>query len=559
MTRDRLIYLPLGGAGEIGMNCYVYGFGPEGRERLIVVDLGVTFPDMETSPGVDLIMPDIAWLAERRDRIEAIFITHAHEDHVGALGHLWGQLRAPVYARPFTALIAKSKLEEAGQSPEVVRVVGPRPAATQAGPFRVQFVPVSHSIPESAALVIDTPAGRIVHTADFKLDGTPVVGEPFDPHEWHAIAREGEGVRALVCDSTNVFVATPGRSEASLAGPISEFIASCDGMVVATTFASNVARLKTLAEAATAAGRSVCMMGRAMKKMLAAAIESGVLTDFPQIVPPEEAADMPRQHLMLIVTGSQGERRAATAQLSRGKYLGMQVKDGDTFLFSSKTIPGNERSVIRIMNALSEIGVEVMDDHGGLYHVSGHANRPDLEAVHELVRPKIVVPMHGEHRHLREHARLAAAKGLASEIVPNGTMLDLTQDRARVAEHVETGRTYLDGTVLIGAMDGVVRDRIRMALGGHVLVTVIVDEDGRPLGDAWVEVMGVPETGRSGRPLVERMEDDLAEFLNRADDRVIADDDKLDEAIRRTVRQSAMDEVGKKPEVTVVVSRLMAE
>lgn len=559
MTRDRLIYLPLGGAGEIGMNCYVYGYGPEGRERLIVVDLGVTFPDMDTTPGVDLIMPDIAWLAERRDRIEAIFITHAHEDHVGALGHLWGQLRAPVYARPFTALIAKSKLEEAGLSPEAVRVVGPRPAATEAGPFRVQYVPVSHSIPESAALVIDTPAGRIVHTADFKLDGTPVVGEPFDPHEWHAIGREAGGVRVLACDSTNVFVPTPGRSEATLTAPISALIASCEGMVVATTFASNVARLKTLAEAATAAGRTVCMMGRAMKKMLAAAVESGVLTDFPRTIPPEEAADVPRQHLMLIVTGSQGERRAATAQLSRGKYLGIAMKEGDTFLFSSKTIPGNERGVIRIMNAFSEMGVDVVDDHGGLYHVSGHANRPDLEAVHDLLRPQILLPMHGEHRHLREHAGLGKAKGIASAVVTNGSLTDITHDTPRIVEHIETGRVYLDGTALIGAMDGVVRDRIRMALGGHVLVTVIVDEDGRPLGDAWVEVMGVPETGRSGRPLVERMEDDLADFLNRVDDRVIADDDKLDEAIRRTVRQAAMDEVGKKPEVTVVVSRLMAE
>ena len=277
---DRLIYLPLGGAGEIGMNAYVYGHGPADKERLIVVDLGVTFPDMDTSPGIDLIMADIAWLAENADRIDAIFITHAHEDHIGALALLWPRLKAPVYARKFTATIATLKMEEKGNPLDVIRTVSARPETIEAGPFRVQFVPVSHSIPESSALVIDTPAGRIVHTGDFKLDGTPIVGEPFNPEEWHAIAKEGSGVKVLTCDSTNVFSPHPGRSEATLAEPLSKLIAEQKGMVVATTFASNVARLKTLAEAGQAAGRSICMLGRAMKRMITASVETGVLADF---------------------------------------------------------------------------------------------------------------------------------------------------------------------------------------------------------------------------------------------------------------------------------------
>jgi len=558
-TKERLIYLPLGGAGEIGMNAYVYGWGPEGKERLILVDLGVTFPDMDTTPGVDLILPDISWLAERADRLEGIFITHGHEDHVGALGHLWGRLRAPVHARAFTGALAAMKMEEAGHPADNVRIVKPRPETVSAGPFKVQFVPVSHSIPESAALIIDTPGGRIVHTGDFKLDGSPVVGERFEPEEWHKIAREGEGVRALVCDSTNIFQPHPGRSEATLADPLRELIARQEGMVVATTFASNVARLKTLAEAGVAAGRSVCLLGRAMRKMVTTAVEAGVLKDFPQLVSPEDAADLPRQNLMLIVTGSQGERRAASAQLSRGKYLGLEMKEGDTFLFSSKTIPGNERGVIRIMNALSEIGVELVDDHGGLYHVSGHANRPDLEAVHELMRPRMVLPMHGEHRHLREHARLAAEKGLAAEVATNGTMVNLTGEKPEIVEYIDTGRTYLDGTALIGAMDGVVRDRIRMALNGHVLVTLIIDEDEVPLGDAWVETMGLPETGKHGADLAETIENDLGDFLETAPAKVMADDVKLEEALKRVVRQVTMEEVGKRPEVTVVVSRLLPE
>jgi ribonuclease J len=554
MSSDRLIYLPLGGAGEIGMNCYVYGWGKPGKERLIVLDLGLTFPDMETSPGVDLIMPDVDFLEACQDRIEAIFITHAHEDHVGAVGHLWPRLKAPVYARKFTAHLARLKMEEQGLDPEIVRTVGAWPERVEAGPFRVGFAPISHSIPESSMLILDTPGGRVVHTADFKVDRTPLVGEPFDDALYREIA--GDGVQALVCDSTNAFVQTPGRSEAVLGPEIEALVRGAGGMVVATTFASNVARVKTLAEAGRAAGRSVCLLGRAMRRMIGAAVETGVLTDFPNTVTPEDAANMSRENLMLIVTGSQGERRAASAQLSRGKYLGLEMKAGDLFLFSSKTIPGNEKSVLRIMNAFSEKAVDVMDDRGGLYHVSGHANRPDLELMHEIMKPKILIPMHGEHMHLREHVRIGAAKGIPGAIAVNGTMLDITGETPTIAAYEEAGRTYLDGGVLIGALDGVVRDRIRLALNGHVTVTVIVDEQDEPLGDPWCDTMGLPETGRSKATLVEVLEEDLSQFLNRADRKTIRDEDKLDEALKRIVRQTAQNEVGKKPEVTIVVSRL---
>ena len=558
MTVNRLIYLPLGGAGEIGMNCYVYGYGPEDKERLIVVDLGVTFPDMDATPGVDLIMADIAWLEKRRDRIEAVFITHAHEDHIGALGLLWPRLKVPVYARRFTAVLGRLKLEENGHPGNTITVVRPRPETIEAGPFRVQFVPVAHSIPESAALIIDTPAGRIVHSGDFKLDETPLVGEGWDPDLFREIAAE-RPVKALMCDSTNVFSLHPGRSESTLRDPIRDLIAGASGMVVATTFASNVARLRTLAEAAQAAGRSICLLGRAMKKMVSAAQEAGVLTDFPRTLSPEEALDVPREKLMLIVTGSQGERRAASAQLSRGKYLGMQMKEGDMFLFSSKTIPGNERDVLRIMNALSEMGVDVVDDTNGLYHVSGHANRPDLETVHGILNPAFLIPMHGEHRHLRAHAKLAETRGIKAEIATNGMMIDLGGNAPEVAEYIETGRLYLDGSVIIPALGGVVRDRIRMALNGHVMVTLLLDENDEPLGEAWAELMGLPGIGKTGAALSETIESELGDFLSRIEDRVLQDDEKLDEAVRRIVRQVAMEEIGKKPEVTVVVSRLQAE
>lgn len=555
MSSERLIYLPLGGAGEIGMNAYVYGYGAPGKERLILVDLGVAFPDMDTTPGVDLIMPDITWLAERADQLEGIFITHAHEDHIGAVAHLYSRLNnVPVYARAFTANIARRKMEEQGHDPEKVVTISPWPDVVKLGPFSISAVPISHSIPESGGLVIDSPAGRVVHTGDFKLDEKPIVGEAFDPDLWAEISKDG--VQALICDSTNVFTQHAGRSESDLGDNITQLVAGASGMVAATTFASNVARVKTLAEAGVRAGRSIVLLGRAMNRMIEASIQTGVLTDFPAVVQPEEAGDIPRENLMLIITGSQGERRAASAQLARGKYRGLELKEGDLFLFSSKTIPGNEKGVIWVMNQFSERGVDVVDDSSGLYHVSGHANRPDLERMHDIVQPKILIPMHGEHRHLRQHARLGEEKGIASTIAVNGMMVDLTGDAPKVAEYIDTGRTYLDGSVKIGAMDGIVRDRIRMALNGLVVVTAILDEDDEPLGEPWVDLKGLAETGQSNAALAEIMEEDLNQFLMRAGKKTLKDDDKLEQELKRVARQTAQSEIGKKPEVTVVVSRM---
>jgi ribonuclease J len=552
---DRLIYMPLGGAGEIGMNAYVYGYGAPGKERLIVVDLGVTFPDMDSTPGVDLIFPDITWLKERRNQIEAIFITHAHEDHVGAVGHLWSELGAPVFARPFTAHLARMKMEDHGHSPRNVKTVMKWPETVDVGPFKVGFAPISHSIPESSALVIDTPEGRVLHSGDFKIDTDPGVGEPFDREMFRDIAKNG--IKALVCDSTNVFSMHPGRSEATLKASIAELIADAPAMVVATTFASNVARLRTLAEAATSSGRSICLMGRAMRKMVQAALETGVLNDFPSVVSSDEAQEIPRQNLMLLCTGSQGERRAATAQFANGKFQGISLKEGDTVLFSSSTIPGNERDVIRIMNQFSEQGVDVVTDRMGEYHVSGHANRPDLMEMHKIIEPQMVIPMHGEHRHLREHAKIAENAGYAALICVNGMMLDLSGNRPKVMEYVETGRMYLDGSTQIGALDGVIRDRLRMALYGHVIVTVILDEEDEMIGEPWCEVRGLPEMGSSNAPLVDALEEDLSQFIGRADHKTITNDDKLEEAIKRIARQTCQTEIGKKPEVSIVISRLM--
>ena len=554
MTEDRLIYLPLGGAGEIGMNLYVYGYGPQDNERLIIVDLGVAFPDMDTTPGVDLIFPDISWLKDRRNQIEAIFITHAHEDHVGALGHLWAELGAPVYARKFTSKIASRKLEENGQSSRIVNVVSSWPATTKIGPFEVSYLPVSHSIPESSALVIDTPKGRLIHSGDFKLDEDPVVGEAFDHELWRKVC--SSGVRALICDSTNIFSENEGRSESEVAPEIQKLIENCSAMVVATTFASNVARIKSIAEAAEKAGRSVCLMGRAMKRMVEVSLEAGVLSDFPKLISPEDAKAIPKRNLLLIVTGSQGERRAASAQLANGKYQGMTLSAGDLFLFSSKTIPGNERGVIKIMNQLSEKGVDVVDDSSGKYHVSGHANRPEISRIHDIVSPQFLLPMHGEHRHLREHVKLGEVKGVSGLLATNGTMVDLSGNQLKVVDHVDTGRVYLDGTLKFGALDGIVRDRIKLAVNGLIVVNIIIDENDEMLGEPWCELRGLADSGHSECNFVDVLEEDLSQYIGRSSVSTIKDENKLEKDIKRIARQTALTEIGKKPEISIIISRL---
>jgi ribonuclease J len=363
-------------------------------------------------------------------------------------------------------------------------------------------------------------------------------------------------VKVLACDSTNVFNPHPGRSEAMLIEPIELLMRDAEGLVVATTFASNVARLKTLAEAGRAAGRQVVVVGRAMNTMLKTAHAADVLDSFPPVLDVLDVEGVPRRELLVLATGSQGERRAASAQLAQGRYMGLELHAGDTFFFSSKTIPGNEVAVARILNQLSEKGVTVVDEESGRYHVSGHANRPDLVTLQELLRPGMIVPMHGEHRHLSAHAALAAERGIPAAIASNGTLLDLTGAAPRIAEHIEAGRVYLDGSVLIGALDGVVRNRIRMATRGHLAVSLMIDERGRPTGGTWVEATGLPDNPKMRDGLEGAIEAELDRVLGRAKRAELDDDEAVEEMVQRTCARIANDAIGKKPVVTVMISRL---
>ena len=552
MTGERLIYMPLGGAGEIGMNMYVYGYGPRGRESLIVVDAGVTFPSPATMPGVNLIVPDFSWLAERQDRIAACFLSHAHEDHIGAVGHFCREVRVPVFARQFTLEATRSKLEELGVSTKLLRLARPFPKQGSVGPFNVTFLPISHSIPESSALILECEGGRILHTGDFKVDASPVVGAAFDAEVTTAAC--GDGITAMVCDSTNIFSMREGRSESSVGPELVRLFESQRGAVAATTFASNIARVKQLADAGIASGRSVVLLGRAMNRMVGLALENGVLDDFPEVVAPDLAKHIPRRHLLLLATGSQGEPRSATSQLSNGKYRGLRLVEGDTFLFSSKTIPGNELPVIRTINKLSEMGVRVIDESAGIYHVSGHANRPDLDRLYDLVKPELIIPMHGEHRHLAAHVAHAEDRGFSSLLVKNGEMLDIGERRILHEESVEAGVFCLDGQELIRGHSETLRDRLKMAREGMVAVSVVMRGKALVKRHTKVRVQGISEEPDTGwEPLIAIA---VAKGVANAGGTTLDDDWELEQLIRSMVRKTVQVRAGKTPVVSAMVHRI---
>ncbi len=550
-----LVYAPLGGAGEIGMNMYLYGYGPAKSRQWVMVDCGIGFGDMETSPGIELMVPDISYAESLGDSLLGIIVTHAHEDHVGAVGRLWNRLRAPVYATRFTAEIARRKLADEGRSPKAVKECG-FGDRVEIGPFSVEFIPVTHSVPEPAAVVLRTPKGIVLHTGDFKLDPDPLAGAAASLAPFEALGREG--VLAMTIDSTNVFAEGSAGSEGALQPHVERVLAECEGAVAATSFASNVVRLRTLARAAIACERSVVVAGRAMKRMIDAAQVSGVITDFPPTISEDQAGDIPDRNLFYLITGSQGEHRAALARIAAGTHPFVTLGEGDLVLFSSRTIPGNEAEIYRLYNRLSEKGVRVVDADMAQIHVSGHAYRDDLKALYHAVKPRIALPMHGEHRHLVEHARMAKLWGADHAIVaPNGSLVALDANDPDIIDEVPTGRSYMDGAVFIGSHDGVVRDRLKLARQGHVVIALVVDEAGELIADPEVRVIGGPDT--DALPLGDHIADAVDAAMERAGKKERASDKALEEIAARAARKACMDHWGKKPVTTIMVIRLEDE
>jgi len=539
---EELLFCALGGSGEIGMNVNLYGT----RGQWLMVDLGLTFADPDY-PGIDLILPDLEFIETQKDRLAGIVLTHGHEDHIGAIPYLAGELKAPLYATPFTAGLIAEKLEEEGLTGQVKLHVIDRDATFDVGPFKVTYVALAHSIPEGNGLLIETPHGRIFHTGDWKIDETPVLGEP-SSHE--ALEKVGDaGVLALVCDSTNVFQNEASGSEAAVHEGLRAEVSRAKGRVLITTFASNAARLQTIGRVANETNRRVCMAGRSLDRIARVAKATGYLRDFPETVDFDTAMRLPRSEVLIIATGGQGEQRAALGRIALGNH-DLKLTEGDTVIFSSKIIPGNEAAIGRIMNALSDMGVVIVTDRQAHVHVSGHPGRPELAQMYDWIRPEVVVPVHGEPRHMAEQARFALTHGVPKALVQhNGDLVRLAPDGPKKLDEVRVGRLVLDGDVILPADGSTITERRRLSFGGLISVALPLGTNGEMAGDIVIRPFGVP------------VEEDRDDFLADATDSArrafdsSLDEDKLREAIRLAVRRCATAWTGKKPVVDVMLVR----
>ena len=552
---SELVFVALGGLGEIGMNCYLYGLGPEKARKWLMVDLGITFPEGDFDPGVDVIMPDLRFIEANAKDLVGIVVTHAHEDHFGAIIELWPRLKAPIYATPFTATLLKTKLaEQGGRHKLPIREVA-LGSTTDIGPFSVEMVNQAHSIPEPNGLAIRTPHGLIYHTGDWKFDSEPGTGLPPDENRIRAIG--DEGVRALICDSTNVMRDGRSPSEEEVGASLARIIKKAEQGVIVTSFASNVARVLSVAKATRAAGRRLVIAGRALHRVIQVAIETGYLPSDFIYVDQQRFSDYRRDQVVALVTGSQGEPRAAMARIAENSHPDITLTKGDLAIFSSRTIPGNEKSVGRIHNALARMGVDLVTDQDALVHVTGHPRRDELKQLYGYLKPQILVPMHGEMRHLREHAKFGRANGIEEVVVPiNGELVVLGPGRPGVIDEVPVGRIFRDGNLLIGAEDMCIRERRKMAVVGVIVVSLVLSRNGKLLDDAEVVMEGVP-TERPGGGAMEDMVLDVVEgTIDSIPPSRRRDVEVVREAVRRAVRSSVDQAWGKKSVVRVMVSSL---
>ncbi len=545
---DELVFLALGGVGEIGMNLALYGYAG----RWLMIDCGISFAD-ETLPGVDVIMPDPSFIAERVGELDGLVVTHAHEDHLGAIPYLWPRLRCPVYATPFTAAVLRAKLAEAGLEHEVPITEVPMSGKFSVGPFALELVTLTHSIPEPNAVVLRTPLGAVLHTGDWKFDPDPLVGEISD---FAALRRLGEaGVLAMICDSTNALRPGEAGSEADVRKSLIELVGRSKHRVVIACFASNVARLESAAAAAAAHDRHAALVGRSLWRIDHAARETGYLKDTPPFLTDEEAAYLPRDKVLLICTGSQGEPRSALARIADDDHPEIVLEEGDTVIFSSRIIPGNERAIGRLQNRLAGLGVEIITEQDHFVHVSGHPAQDELTRMYQMVRPKIAVPVHGETRHLLAQARLAEQCQVPQAIVTkNGEMVKLAPGPAAVIGEVPTGRLVVDGTRLVPAGAEALLSRRRMTFNGAALATIVVDAEGRLRAPPQVTVQGLGETEDAA--LTDELRQRVVGALDELGPRERRDDAALREAVRLAVRRSLRAWHGKKPVTDVHLVRI---
>jgi ribonuclease J len=543
--QQELVFAPLGGVGEIGMNLSIYGLGPERRRQWLAVDFGVSFASEEHLPGVDLLLPDIRYLVEERKNLSAIVLTHAHEDHFGALLDLWPQLKVPVFATPFSAALLSAKCANEPGAPKIpVTVVKPG-SRFNIGPFDIELVTMAHSIPESNALIIRTPCGTVLHTGDWKLDPTPILGDATDEKKLRALGEAG--CLALIGDSTNAVREGRSPSEVDVAKAIAELIETAPGRVAVTTFASNAARLRSVAEGARAAGREVIVVGRAMQRVVQIARETGYFDGVQEFRDIDAYAALPPKKVVTLCTGSQGEPRAALARIAEEQHPDIEFSRGDRLIYSARMIPGNEKAIGRMLNGLIDQGVEVITDRTHLVHVSGHPRRAEMEELIGWVKPQVLIPVHGEALHLTEHAALAKRCGVPQVIqCRNGDLVRLAPD-ARIIDEVPAGRVYKDGTLLVAADARTVADRRRLSFAGAVSVALALSDDGRLAADPEYDLIGIPERDRDGGFMREAVHDAIIETFESLPRGRRRDPDSVAEAVRRAVRAAIAGRWGKKP------------
>lgn len=545
--KDELLFLPLGGSGEIGMNMNLYGHDGQ----WLMVDYGISFGDA-TTPGIDVILPDPAFIEERADQLVGLVLTHAHEDHLGAVPYLWEEFDCPIYATPFTASVLRRKLAESEFDCDAEIIEVPLSGRFNVGKFEIELITLTHSIPEPNGMVIRTAAGNVMHTGDWKLDPDPQLGPTTDEA---ALIRAGEeGILAMVCDSTNALVPGKSGSEGDVRHNLVKLIGELEGRIAVACFASNVARLESVARAGLDNGRHVALIGRSLWRMQDSARENGYLQDLPPFLSDDEAAKLPPNKVLYICTGSQGEPRAALARIARGDHPFIKFGEGDTVVFSSREIPGNEISIGRVQNQLVELGVRLITADDRDIHTSGHPNQDELIQMYQWIRPNIAVPVHGELRHMVGHARLAKECQVPHGIVPkNGMVISLTHDGADVIDEVVHGRLALDGTRIVPLESTSIRDRRKMAWNGVVIASVVVDAKGHLLADPEVAVEGLLEAG-------DEEWDELVELTEHVVSRMpkahLKDDGQIKETLRVALRRKMNEICGKKPKVRVHLVRI---
>lgn len=545
---SELVFLPLGGTGEIGMNCYCYGSGPADDRHWLMVDLGVKFGD-DQDPGIDVVLPDVGFISAEKSRLHGLVLTHAHEDHLGAVAWLWPQLECPVYCTPFAAQILALKLKEAGLDEHVPVKVMPVGSRFTLGPFELEFVSVTHSIPEPTALLIETPEGRVLHSGDWKIDRSPVLGQGMDEKRLREIG--AKGVDVLVCDSTNVLREGFSPSESEVAERIVEIVKHARGRVAVTTFASHLDRIATSIRAARASGREVVIAGRAMRNTIEAARACGMLNDSGRLLDEEEFGYLPPDKVMLLCTGSQGEPRAAIARIAEDQHPHVSLEEGDLVIFSSKTIPGNEKEVSRVLNNLAVLDIDVVTSEDDLVHSSGHPRQGELAMLYEWVKPKSLIPMHGEPRHLRAHRDFAHAQGIRNVLIPrDGHIVRLAPGPVDEIDEAPCGRLHVDGRLIVPSEDGPAKQRRKLSFVGIVFVSMVVDGKGELAADIEVIADGLPMG----------LEGDLLEAAEKAFGSTPRprrrDVNALSETIRTSVRRAADLAWGKKPIVKVAITQL---